>query len=331
MRIRPGDAPISGGPFLNSKRRSFTLRDAMLLALLLHAAPLLFDWLTEGRLTRALMTAEAAVPEDPEKPMAFRFVDLPREREPEAPENPQFYSDRARRAHAPEISTPRPIEQPRMQGRSETEMSLPSPPSPRRSYTPPPSPGGNPAAQPRREESSRQAQREREPAGETQPSAAEFLRALQKAAQASAEKAAPSDSPAPESPGALDKFFQTLAAQGFRNPDGSVSAIGEPTFDTADFDFGPYARRLYWKVRSNWHPSAMTQYLGRTWVTQIEFDILKDGTVENPRVVKESGVPSYDREALYSILSSYPLEALPEGYAHDRVSVRFHYYYHIYY
>ena len=279
--------------------RQFKLRDAFLVAVLLHALLFVLDWWMEGRLAGMFSKAPDKLAEQRD-PMKFRFVDVPEEEEqkPE-PSKSRIFSDRELRARSPE---PRPErrqeEQPRVTGLSPYEFTLPSRPLfPRRAV--PPTPPEPPEEEPTPLEPDD---------GERRPASRQ-----------------------PEFRKRIDTFIENLVAEGYRNPDGSVSALGHPTFDTVDFNFGPYARRLYWKVRSNWHPSPTMAYLGKTWEAVIEFDILKDGTVDNLRVIRESGIPSYDRESLYAILASYPLEPLPGGYPYDQVGVRWHFYYHVYY
>lgn len=290
-----------------NRRRRFTLRDAILLAVILHAIPLLMELFFQKQIQAWLHAPPEMAERD--KPMKFKFVDDDKEYPLARPEESEFLSDRDRTART-ETRSEKVNDAPRMTGQSR-EFLKPRPPQPRARFVPP----------------SRQTTPTRERTTQTpgpQTLKEKLVRSL--------EKAIPEQT-LPQSNSNEGKTIRTLLddlpSLGYKNPDGSISLMGTPSFSTSAFDFGPYAKRLYFKVRSNWRPSDMVQYFGREWKTVVEFEILRDGSVDNLRVTEESGIESYDREALYAIISSYPLENLPKAYEHDRVGVRWTFYYHV--
>jgi TonB family protein len=53
------------------------------------------------------------------------------------------------------------------------------------------------------------------------------------------------------------------------------------------------------------------------------FDILRTGSVTNVQILRSSGIASVDNSAVRAILSSNPVNPLPNEYSGARVSVEF--------
>jgi periplasmic protein TonB len=98
---------------------------------------------------------------------------------------------------------------------------------------------------------------------------------------------------------------------------------------------GNFGARFPWyvdavrnRVSSNWLQTTVdpsVQWAPRAVVT---FDILRDGTVANVQILRSSGNASVDNSAVRAILSSNPLNPLPNEYAGSKVSVEFWFDFH---
>ena len=84
--------------------------------------------------------------------------------------------------------------------------------------------------------------------------------------------------------------------------------------DTRGVDFGPYLARIVYIVRRNWisviPESARLGEKGRVGVV---FEILKDGSVPQLRLVASSGSDPLDRAAVNGIHASVPFPPLARG------------------
>jgi TonB family protein len=107
------------------------------------------------------------------------------------------------------------------------------------------------------------------------------------------------------------------------NPVGGLSTpTGSLSFDTKGFDWGPYARRLYWIIWSNWHarmPPAI--YTGLKGQVTVHFVIQKDGRITGIEILSPSGVPAYDNAATLALEASNPLPPLPESFPKESEGV----------
>jgi len=115
----------------------------------------------------------------------------------------------------------------------------------------------------------------------------------------------------------------------YDNPVGGLSGpTGGLSFDTPGFDWGPYARRIYWIIWTNWTrgwpPAARAGLAG---VVTVRFRIQRDGTISGISVMKESGTPAFDTCATLALEASSPLPALPVDFPKDSegITARFLY------
>ena len=82
--------------------------------------------------------------------------------------------------------------------------------------------------------------------------------------------------------------------------------------DTRGVDFGPYLARIIHIVRQNWIAVIPeSARLGEKGRTGIVFEILKDGSVPQLRLVASSGSDPLDRAAMNGIHASAPFPPLP--------------------
>ncbi len=107
-------------------------------------------------------------------------------------------------------------------------------------------------------------------------------------------------------------------------------SYGTMSFDTQDFPWGDYARRLYVTIRNNWLariPLAAREGI-RGYVCW-RFVIEKDGTVSQIILVQPSSVPPFDKAASDAIRASSPVPPLPENFTEPREGVTFCFFYNM--
>jgi TonB family protein len=111
----------------------------------------------------------------------------------------------------------------------------------------------------------------------------------------------------------------------FRNFDPNFSTQGPLILsDTRGVDFGPYLARVVWNVRRNWYSVIpVTARLGTKGRVAIVFEILKDGSVPELRLVASSGSDPLDRAALAAIRASNPFPPLPEEFTGEHLVLQF--------
>lgn len=103
--------------------------------------------------------------------------------------------------------------------------------------------------------------------------------------------------------------------------DGGLS-FGEGKFGER---YSLYVAGVRNRISSNWLLSTVSSGIVAAPRVYIEFDILKDGTVNSPEITQSSGIPEVDRSALRAVLASNPLAPLPADYAGNKVSVKFYF------
>lgn len=113
---------------------------------------------------------------------------------------------------------------------------------------------------------------------------------------------------------------------GFPNPDGGFVDSGPLSFDSAWYDWGPYAADMVRRIKLHWEIPSLAR-LGWKGKLTIRFFILADGRVEGATIVSRSGVPPFDHAAFQAILKSSPFRPLPQdlGTGREGVTVTFFY------
>ena len=104
----------------------------------------------------------------------------------------------------------------------------------------------------------------------------------------------------------------------FDNPRGRTDQFGpEIKFDTKGVDFGSWIRRFRALIYRNWDlPYAIWSMSGHVVLT---FNIHRDGTITDLRVVEPSSVDGFTNSAHNALLQSNPTPALPPEYPDDKV------------
>jgi TonB family protein len=100
--------------------------------------------------------------------------------------------------------------------------------------------------------------------------------------------------------------------------------------DTQGVDFGPYLARVVYVVRRNWYAVIPeSARLGQKGRVSLVFEILKDGSVPEIRLVASSGADPLDRAAIASIRASNPFPPLPPEFTGKHLVLQFNYLYNL--
>jgi TonB family protein len=106
----------------------------------------------------------------------------------------------------------------------------------------------------------------------------------------------------------------------------------EPTIlsDTRGYDFGPYMNQVVNRVRVNWY-SLIPEIarLGKKGRVVIIFTIAENGTIQDLRLVANSGTDPLDRAATGAITASNPFAKLPTNFDGDHLVLQFTFLYNI--
>ena len=94
--------------------------------------------------------------------------------------------------------------------------------------------------------------------------------------------------------------------------------------DTRGVDFGPYLSRIVYIVRRNWYSVIPeSARLGEKGRVAVVFEILKDGSVPQLRLVASSGSDPLDRGALAGLRTSIPFPPLPDEFTGNHLVLQF--------
>jgi len=130
-------------------------------------------------------------------------------------------------------------------------------------------------------------------------------------------------SPGPVGPGDSADQFQNI------RPNFSTSG---PIIlsDTRGVNFGPYLARVVYIVRRNWYAVIPeSARLGEKGRVALVFEIVKDGSVPQLRLLASSGSQALDRAALASIRASNPFPPLPRQFTGKHLVLEFIYFYNM--
>ena len=114
-----------------------------------------------------------------------------------------------------------------------------------------------------------------------------------------------------ESPGAASNVAPGAGGTG-------NAGVGGLKIDQADFRYPIYIERMVMIISLNWFKPAQTVQSPPV----VHFQIERDGTVTDARIVTPSGLPFVDRAALRAVLASSPLPPLPADYAGPHLGIQ---------
>jgi TonB family protein len=100
--------------------------------------------------------------------------------------------------------------------------------------------------------------------------------------------------------------------------------------DTRGVDFGPYLARVVSAVRRNWYAVIPeSARLGQRGRVAIVFEIIRDGSVPQIRLVSGSGFYPLDQAALSGIRASIPFPPLPQEFTGEHLVLQFMFLYNL--
>jgi TonB family protein len=100
--------------------------------------------------------------------------------------------------------------------------------------------------------------------------------------------------------------------------------------DTRGVDFGPYLARVVYNVKRNWYSMIpVSAKLGQKGRVGIIFEIVKDGSVPQLRLVASSGADPLDRAAIGAIRASNPFPPLPTEFTGEHLVLQFIFLYNL--
>jgi len=149
----------------------------------------------------------------------------------------------------------------------------------------------------------------------------------------------PSSTPGQAIQQSLQAAIQNPSGQGSVGPGDSPDQMQNinPNFstsgpiilsDTRGVNFGPYLARVVYIVRRNWYAVIPeSARLGEKGRVALVFEIVKDGSVPQLRLLASSGSSPLDRAALASIRASNPFPPLPKQFTGNHLVLEFIYFY----
>jgi len=298
--------------------RKISFREAFLVAILLHII-LLIAIQVDPVVILPAQKLSAAQALEQQEPIKFTFVDVPHDKAAPIRPDTDRYSDKNRLAggKAPEIKPEDKSRVPYSKGDTQ-EYTLRTPP-----------PGGKQEAiEPSLKPDEKSPGKDQAPLSSEPLSGDRFLAKPSEEMKPEIGEKSPSSGQKSlrEALMNLDKYIEDGT---FDNRDSGISTDSFLSFDTKDFDFGPYANLLYRIVKNNWIVPYAATHLGLKGVTVISFRIQKNGRVTNLTLEDPSGVQPFDGAALNAIELSNPLPPLPKQFPKDSVGVRFGFFYNV--
>jgi len=92
--------------------------------------------------------------------------------------------------------------------------------------------------------------------------------------------------------------------------------------------YGWYVAAVRNRISGNWLLSTVSPNILTAPRVYLNFEIRRDGAIENVQITQSSGVPEVDRSALRAVLASNPLAPLPPDYSGSFVKVEFYFDFH---
>jgi TonB family protein len=321
---------------LEAEAAKWRWRSMLLLSVLLHALAALILVISPQLFTRGerLLGIRA----EPKPQQETTFLTLPPDLlKPKPPPKTNNLSDKNRRAQGPSPKVnPHGLEMPYIRGNTKLPELQGG------AKSPPPSPPPAPASPPPGSKSQRQDHQAPPPPKEQEQAQ---LKLMDVPPTGSGNEQSRLQMPY-SSPG--EAIQQSLRSAARGRASGSIPGAGDsmgqlnnlnPNFstqgpiilsDTRGVDFGPYLARVVYVVRRNWYAVIPeSARLGQKGRVSLVFEILKDGSVPQLRLVASSGADSLDRAAIASIRASNPFPPLPAQFTGKHLVLQFNYLYNL--
>lgn len=120
--------------------------------------------------------------------------------------------------------------------------------------------------------------------------------------------------------------IRTTVGQAMSNPMfGTVGAggVGVGTGTPFGNRFGAYADLLRRRISEKWRTNDVDPMVRNAKPATVSFDILRNGQVQNVKIVQSSGIPTLDFSARRAVLEAAPLPELPREFERSSANVEF--------
>jgi len=119
---------------------------------------------------------------------------------------------------------------------------------------------------------------------------------------------------AKEAPQVSNPLFSALPGSG---------RIGTGANTTLGTRFAGYAQQIQQLVAQKWHTGDVAATVQTAPVVIASFDLMRDGSIRNPRIIQRSGISALDYSAQRAILEASPFPPIPPGFDKDSAHVEF--------
>jgi TonB family protein len=99
--------------------------------------------------------------------------------------------------------------------------------------------------------------------------------------------------------------------------------VGTGSNTTLGTRFGGYAQQIQQLVASKWRTTDVDATINSAPTVIATFDLMRDGTARNVKILQKSGVPSLDFSVERAILEASPFPPIPPGFERDSAKVEF--------
>ncbi len=129
--------------------------------------------------------------------------------------------------------------------------------------------------------------------------------------------------PQPDRPNQLYSSTGQAMSSNMFGAQSSSGSIGAGFGGSFGNRFGYYRDLLEQRIGQHWHTEDVDQGLQKAPLVGITFEIQRDGSLRNVRILQSSGIPALDRSAQRAIYEAVPLPPLPQGYERSSAQVEF--------
>jgi protein TonB len=99
--------------------------------------------------------------------------------------------------------------------------------------------------------------------------------------------------------------------------------IGTGANTTLGNRFAGYAQQIQQLVAQKWHTGDVAASVQTAPIVIASFDLMRDGSIRNPRIIQRSGISALDYSAQRAILEASPFPPIPPGFDKDSAHVEF--------
>jgi TonB family protein len=99
--------------------------------------------------------------------------------------------------------------------------------------------------------------------------------------------------------------------------------IGTGSNTTLGTRFAGYGQQLQQLVAQKWHTNDVDAHLQTAPIVIASFDLLRNGSIRNLRIVQQSGISALDYSVQRAILEASPFPPIPVGFERDSAKIEF--------